>query len=132
LAQAARVLWVDEEITFRVRMRVDEPRRDDQSTGVDDPLGGRLGEISPRAVIVSPVMAMSARYPGDPVPSTTVPPVMSTSNIAISSSERWAERYDACVLMASTGRCWSVVSHTYVASLTMEEKAHDHRDPQRA
>jgi hypothetical protein len=46
LAQPARVLRVDEEITFRVRVRVDEPRRDDQPAGVDDPLGGRLGEIA--------------------------------------------------------------------------------------
>ncbi len=62
-----------------VGVEVDEARRDHQAGGINRPAAGRPAR-GPIAATRSPRMPTSARTAAAPVPSSTSPPVMRTSN----------------------------------------------------
>ena len=68
---------VPEDLRVVVGVDVDEPGRDDVAAGVER-RGRRRGRCRSRVILPS-VIATSARTPGAPVPSTTVPPRMTRS-----------------------------------------------------
>ena len=84
LQDALGVLRVGEQHGVRVDVRVDEARHTvSPSASMARPASAC--DRSPMASILSPVIPTSARRPGSPVPSTTVPPMILMSNMYVSS-----------------------------------------------
>ena len=71
---------VPRDLAVEVGVRVDEPRGDEQPVGVDLPRAPPgPASIRPTSVICPPSIPMSAVRAGAPVPSTTVPPLITSS-----------------------------------------------------